>query len=101
MQIGRRSVLRFSACALAATAMPVRWALGAGEIKSLRLIEPLGKPSVTWTVLDLLRPALAQYLKCAVVGQTIPGHDGLDAIHAVLEQHDGETRLFGTGVMAT
>lgn len=101
MQIDRRSVLRFSACALAATAMPVGWALGAEEIKSLRLIEPLGKPSVTWTVLDLLRPALSQYLKCEVIGQTIPGHDGGDAIHAVLEHHEGETRLFGTGVMAT
>ena len=33
--------------------------------------------------------------------QTITGHDGLDAIHEVLEPRDDETRLFGTGIMAT
>ena len=33
--------------------------------------------------------------------QTIPGHDGFDAMHAVLETGEGETRLFGTGIMAT
>src|ERR1700675_1523563 len=101
MTLDRRTLLGLSGYALAASLAPVRLALAAGEIKALRLIEPLGKPSVVWTVFDILRPALQQQLKIEVVTQTVPGHDGFDAIHAALEAHEGETRLFGSAVMAT
>jgi len=101
MKIDRRTLLGLSGYALAASLAPVRLALAAGEIKALRLIEPLGKPSVVWTVYDILRPALQQQLKVEVTAETIPGHDGFDAIHAALEVHEGETRLFGSAVMAT
>ncbi|HEY8014740.1 MAG TPA: hypothetical protein VIE35_02880, partial [Dongiaceae bacterium] len=101
MKLDRRTLLGLSGYVLAASLAPVRLALAAGEIKALRLIEPLGKPSVVWTVYDILRPALQQQLKVEVTTETIPGHDGFDAIRAALEVHEGETRLFGSAVMAT
>jgi tripartite-type tricarboxylate transporter receptor subunit TctC len=101
MKLDRRTLLGLSGYALAASLVPVRLAFAAGEIKALRLIEPLGKPSIVWTVFDILRPALQQQLKAGVTAQTIPGHDGFDAIDAALEAHEGETRLFGSAVMAT
>jgi len=101
MNIDRRAVLRVGGYGLAASLVPLRFALAAAEIKTVRLITPLSKSSVGWTVLDLLRPAIQRNLNCAVVVETIPGHDGVDAIHATLEPHDDEARLFGTGIMAT
>ncbi|HXU58156.1 MAG TPA: hypothetical protein VN710_05360, partial [Verrucomicrobiae bacterium] len=101
MNVDRRAVLRVGGYGLAASLAPLRLALAAAEIKTLRLIDPLSKPSMTWTVLDLLRPAVQRNLGCEVVAQTISGHDGFDAIHAALESPGDETRLVGTGVMAT
>jgi tripartite-type tricarboxylate transporter receptor subunit TctC len=101
MTLDRRTLLGLSGYALAASLVPVRLALGAGEIEALRLIEPLGKPSIVWTVFDILVPALQQQLKAKVTAETIPGHDGFDAIHAALEAHEGETRLFASAVMGT
>ena len=101
MNIDRRAVLRVGGYGLAASLVPLRFALAAAEIKTLRLIDPLSKPSMTWTVLDFLRPAVQRDLGCEVVAQTISGHDGFDAIHAALESSGDETRLVGTGVMAT
>jgi len=101
MNIDRRAVLRVGGYGLVASLVPLRFALAAAEIKTVRLITPLSKSSVGWTVLDLLRPAIQRNLNCAVVVETIPGHDGVDAIHATLEPHDDEARLFGTGIMAT
>ena len=101
MNIDRRAVLRVGGYGLAASLVPLRFALAAAEIKSLRLIDALSKSSMTWTALDLLRPAVQRNLGCEVVAQTITGHDGFDAVHAVLESAGDETRLLGTGVMAT
>jgi tripartite-type tricarboxylate transporter receptor subunit TctC len=101
MELARRSILRFSACALAMTVAPVGWALAAEDIGSVKLIDPLGKPAIGWTVLDLLRPALQEDLKSEVVVETIAGHDGIDAIRAVLEHHAGESRLLGIAIMGT
>ena len=101
MTLDRRTLLGLSGYALAASLAPVRLALAAGEIGALRLIEPLGKPSVVWTAFDILRPALQQQLKAKVTAETIPGHDGFDAIRAALEPQADETRLFGSAVMGT
>jgi tripartite-type tricarboxylate transporter receptor subunit TctC len=101
MNFDRRTVLGLSGYALAASLAPVRLALAAGEIKALRLVEPLGKPSVVWTAFDILRPALQQQLKVEVTMETIAGHDGFDAIHAAEAEHGGEVGLFGSAVMAT
>jgi tripartite-type tricarboxylate transporter receptor subunit TctC len=101
MNINRRAVLRTGGYALALSLGPFRFAQAAADIKAVRVISPLSKPSIGWTALDLLRPAVQRNLNCAVVVETIPGHDGFDAIHAALEPHDDEVRLFGTGIMAT
>ena len=101
MKVDRRTVLGLSGYALAASLVPIRLALAATELKALRLIEPLGKPSVVWTVFDILRPVLQQQLKIEVAAQTISGDDGFDAIRATLEPQANETRLFGSAVMGT
>ncbi len=101
MKLDRRTVLGLSGYALAASLVPVSFALGATELKALRLIESLGKPSGVWMAFDILRPALQQQLKIDVVEQTIPGNDGFEAIQAVLEPHADETRLFGCSLMGT
>ncbi len=101
MTLHRRTVLGLSGYALAASLAPVRLALAATELKALRLIEPLGKPSVVWTVYDILRPALQQQLKIGVAAETISGNDGFDAIRAALEPQADATRLFGSEVMGT
>ena len=88
-----------SGYALAASLMPVRFALAATELKALRLIDSLGKPSAVWMAFEILRPALQQELKIDVTTQTIPGNDGFDAIKAVLEPQTDETRLFGCSLM--
>src|SRR6476469_1752191 len=62
MNVDRRAVLRVGGYGLAASLVPLRFALAAAEIKTLRLIDPLSKPSMTWTVLDLLRPAVQRNL---------------------------------------
>jgi tripartite-type tricarboxylate transporter receptor subunit TctC len=70
-------------------------------MKALHLVMPLGKPSITWTTFDLLRPALQQEVKEEVVVETIAGHDGLDALHQMLQAAPDEPRLFGAALMAT
>ncbi len=101
MKVARRTVLGLSGYALAASLAPVRFALAATELKALRLIDSLGKPSGVWTAFDILRPALQQQLKIDVATQTIPGNDGFDAIRAVKEPQADETRLFGCSLMGT
>jgi tripartite-type tricarboxylate transporter receptor subunit TctC len=101
MKLDRRIVLGLSCYALAASLAPIRVALAEAEIKALKLIESLGPLSIVRTLLDLLRPALQQELKCDVAVQTVPGHDGFDAIHAVLAPGGSELRLLGTAIMAT
>jgi tripartite-type tricarboxylate transporter receptor subunit TctC len=101
MKLDRRTVLGLSGYALAASLAPVRLALAQTELKTLRLIEPLGQPSVVWTAFDILRPALQQQLKVPVTAETVSGHDGFDAIRAALEPQGDKTALFGSAVMAT
>jgi tripartite-type tricarboxylate transporter receptor subunit TctC len=101
MKIDRRSVLALSGGALAAGLLPAVRALAAAEIKSLTLIEPLGKPSVVWTAFDLIRPAVQKDLGCEVALRTVPGHDGFDAIRAVLASEPGAPALFGSAIMGT
>lgn len=101
MKIDRRSVLALSGCAIAAGLLPALRALAAAEIKSLMLIEPLGAPSVIWSAFDLLQPALQKNLGCEVAQKTVPGHDGLDGIHAAATSGTDVPALFGSAVMAT
>ncbi len=58
MNIDRRAVLRVGGYGLAASLVPLRFAQAAAEIKTLQLIDALSKSSMTWTTLDLLRPAV-------------------------------------------
>jgi tripartite-type tricarboxylate transporter receptor subunit TctC len=101
MKLDRRSVLALSGCVLAAGLAPMARALAAAEVKSLALVEPLGKPSIVWTAFDLIRPALQKDLGGAVALRTIAGHDGFDAIRAVLASEAGAPALFGSAVMGT
>jgi hypothetical protein len=57
----------------------------AADMKTLRLITSVGKPSVTWTTCDVLRPALQEALKEEVALQAVTGNDGLDAMHEILQ----------------
>jgi len=98
MKLDRRSALALSAFALAASLAPVRRALAA-DIKSLWLVEPVGKPSVTWSILDLIRPALQQEMACDVEVQTVLGHYGFDALKTILEPKETEPRLLCTAIM--
>ena len=100
MNINRRMLLGLSGYALAGGLASVKLAT-AQEMKALHLVTSLGKPSITWATLDLLRPALQQELKGEVVVETIAGHDGLDALHQVLEAVPDEPRLLGTALLAT
>ncbi len=99
--LDRRTVLGLSGLALAASLAPVRLALAEAKIKALRLIEPLGPMAIPLMTLDLLHPALQRELKCDVAIQTIHGHDGFDAMHAVLAPGGPELRLLATPIMAT
>ena len=101
MKINRRTVLGVSGYALAGSLMSARLALAAAEMKTLHLLASVGKPSIAWTTLDVLRPGLQQALKGEVVIQAVTGHDGLDALHEVLQAGAEEPRLFGTGIMST
>jgi len=101
MQINRRRVLELSGYALTGSLLSARLAQAAAEMKTLHLLASVGKPSIAWTTLDVLRPGLQRALKGEVVIQAVPGHDGLDALHEVLQAGAEEPRLFGTGIMAT
>ncbi|HSY86849.1 MAG TPA: tripartite tricarboxylate transporter substrate-binding protein [Verrucomicrobiae bacterium] len=100
MKLDRRTVLGLSGYALAASLMPVR-GLQAATMNSLRLFEPVGKPSLFWAIFDLLRPGLQQLLNCPVVLQAVRGQGGFDAIHAVLQTNDQDVGLVGVDVMAS
>ena len=49
----------------------------------------------------LLQPGLQQLLNCPVGLETIPGLNGFEAIHAVLQSSDDDVGLFGAEVMST
>src|SRR5262249_21064671 len=98
MKLDRRTVLALSGCALASTLAPVRRALAA-EISSLAIVEPVRKPCVIWTTLDLIRPTLQHQLDCDVEIQTVRGHYGFDAIDKILTIEPGKPRLLCTAVM--
>ena len=100
MNINRRMLLGLSGYALAGGLASVKPA-AAQEMKALHLLTSLGKPSIIWTTFDLLRPALQQELRGEVVAETIAGHDGLDALHQLLQAAPDEPRLFGAALMAT
>ena len=99
MKLDRRSVLGLSGAALLAGLGP-RPAL-AQQMQSLRLFEPVGRPSLIWAIFDLLRPGLQQLLNCQVVLQAVPGQGGFDAIHAMLQTNDQDVGLVGVDVMAS
>ena len=83
MRLDRRGILGLSGGALLAGLAPrlVR----AQQMQRLRLIEPQGRPSLIWGMFYLLQPGLQQLLNCNVGLQTIPGLNGFEAIHAVLQ----------------
>ena len=100
MKLDRRTFLAFSGYALTAGLLPARQALAA-DIKSLLLIEPLGEPSFVWKAFNILRPGLQKELGCDVAERSIRGHDGFDAVTAILAPQAGETRLFGGPVFGS
>jgi tripartite-type tricarboxylate transporter receptor subunit TctC len=100
MKLDRRAVLGLSGYALAAGLLPVRQAQAA-TMNSLRLFEPVGRPSLIWAIFDLLRPGLQQLLNCQVVLQAVPGQGGFDAIHAMLQTNNQDVGLVGVDVMAS
>ena len=100
MNIDRRHYMKMSGSALAATLL-VPPALSATGIQRLRITEPLGKPSVIWTTLTTLRPALQATLNCGVEIDTITGNDGFAALKAMLGAPSNEVCLFGGAIMAT
>jgi tripartite-type tricarboxylate transporter receptor subunit TctC len=101
MTINRRTLLGVSGYALAGSLLSARLARAAAEMKTLHLLTSVGKPVISWTTLDVLRPGLQQDLKKEVVLRAVPGHDGLDALHELLQAGAEEPRLFGAAVMAT
>ncbi|MFO1058770.1 MAG: hypothetical protein U1E53_17605 [Dongiaceae bacterium] len=70
-------------------------------VPALRIVEPLGRPSVIWTTSTALRPALGRVLQCAVEVETVLGDDSYNALHAALKETAGEVRLWGGAIMAT
>ena len=100
MNINRRMLLSLSGYSLAGGLASVKRAEAAQDMKALHLVTSLGKPSITWTTFDLLRPALQMELKGEVDVEIIAGHDGLDALHQVLGAAPDEPRLFGAALMA-
>jgi tripartite-type tricarboxylate transporter receptor subunit TctC len=89
-----------SGFALAAGLAPVRVGLTEEQWKTVRLVEPLGEQSNVWIALVLLRPALQRELQVEVAFQTVPGHDGFDAMQAVVAPTSTELRLFASPIMA-
>src|SRR5215469_9606827 len=100
MALHRRRVLGLAGGGLLAGLVPLRRAW-AQQIQSLRLVEPLGTLSVVWTAFDFVRAGLQQDLKCDVTVETVPGHDGFDAIRAILTPKPGAPALVGSSVMGT
>jgi len=100
MKLDRRAVLGLSGFALAAGLAPARHAQAA-PMNSLRLFEPVGRPSLIWAIFYLLQPGLQQLLNCQVTQQAIPGQGGFDAIHAMLQTNDQDVGLVGVDVMAS
>jgi tripartite-type tricarboxylate transporter receptor subunit TctC len=100
MRINRRRFLQLTAAGLAVAAAPLG-AAAAAAIPSLRIIEPLGKPSVIWTTSNALVPGLGRVLQCPVALETVLGDDGYNAIRAALKPVAGEVRLWGGAIMAT
>ena len=104
MNIDRRTVLGLSGYALAASLLPVKFALAATELKALRLVERAGETLwVSGRRFEILQPALQQRLKIDVAEQTIAGNDGFAAIQAVMEtadRRDAALRLFLMGMQS-
>lgn len=98
MKLDRRSLLAFAGYALAAGLAPTRRSLAA-EVKSLLLFQPFGERSMALTAFDLLGPSLQRELGCAVAVRTVTGHDGFDAIDAILAPGGAETRLVASATM--
>ena len=101
MNIDRRHFMKMSGSALAAAPLLVPPALADKGIPRLRITEPLGKPSVIWTTLTTLRPALQATMNCGVEIETITGNDGFAALKAMLGAPSSEVCLFGGAIMAT
>src|SRR5262249_23151 len=100
MMINRRMVLGLSGFALAGGLASTKLASAAAGMKGLHLVTYTGKPGLTWTTFDLLRPALQEELKAGVVVETVTGHEGLDAVQQVLQVAPDEPPLFGAALMA-
>jgi len=100
MMLNRRNILALSGAGLAAGLIPAGRALAA-DINSLLLVEPMGKPFMTRTAFELLVPKLKQELNCEVTVQTIPGHDGYAALHAILGSKADAPQLWSGAIMAT
>jgi tripartite-type tricarboxylate transporter receptor subunit TctC len=100
MQLDRRSVLLGSLGALPLLA-GTHGAVSAGNIESLTLVEPLGKPSVVWTLFNSLVPALHRAAGTGVTHETISGDDGLAALRYMMAGASGRIRLWGGPLMAT
>src|SRR5262245_15191018 len=98
MAFDRRAFMGLSAGGLLASLAPGR---ALAQMMSVQLIEPQGRPSVIWTVFDLLAPGLQQLLNCPVSVRTVPGNDGFSAIYTMLQTDDQNIGLFGAEVMAT
>lgn len=101
MPLDRRTLILASLAALPVLRGGSRPARAATGIEALALVEPLGRPSVVWTLFDLLRPVLARELGCPVTHETLPGDDGQAALRALLVAPDHGLRLWGSAVMAT
>jgi tripartite-type tricarboxylate transporter receptor subunit TctC len=101
MTINRRRFLGLTAAGLVlATAARGRAAAIAG-VPALRIVEPLGRPSVIWTTSTALQPALGRVLQCPVEVETVLGDDSYNALHAALKETPSEVRLWGGAIMAT
>ena len=100
MMLTRRNILSLSGAALAAGLVPAGRALAA-DIKSLTLVEPVGKASMPWAAFDLMRPSLQKDLGCDVAIDTVLGRDGFNTINSVLTAKPGEVRLATCAVLAT
>ena len=99
MNIDRRHFMKMSGSALAAAPFLVPPALADKGIARLRITEPLGNPSIAWTMLTALKPGLQARLNCGVETLTITGDDGLAALKAMLGAPSNEVCLSGGNIM--